>query len=124
MLHVNPMQRIEAGDAMQLPWFQTIFHESDLNSGENVNIDWTFDRVRTPTKHWLQNEIYGEFKAFHPLRSGDIELHLSPHAMDATVAACTPLEQYCTPLEQSWRQAVICRFHSAVTWMNRRTVRW
>jgi len=89
MLSINPMHRIDASDALQLPWFQTIFTEADLSSGEPLTADWMLNDMRTPTKHWLQSKVYAECCNFHPeqvpiLRV--VELHPLPLADDGTMA--------------------------------------
>jgi len=113
MIRVNPMHRVDARDAMLLPWFQAVFDEADLNSGDTVTIDWTFDAVKTPTKHWLQNEYYSEFCGFHPSHVGEVDLHPSP-LDDGTMAAVDS-----SHTTQSWRQFVLCGVSSITTRMRR-----
>lgn len=88
MLRVNPMHRIDARDAIKLPWFQNIFDESDLTSGQPITSDWMMNDMKNPTKHLLQSKIYAECCTFHPDHvplARIVELHPSALAEDGSM---------------------------------------
>lgn len=106
MLKFPPDFRVNAEQALGLPYFQDYFRQEDLKEAQSP-IDWRFDKFEL-TKRTLQKQIFTEFCAFHPDQESQVP---TVPISGATGATCHGLGM------MSWvRRGLGTMTHSFMAW--------